>query len=390
MIVRCMLLVAVMVLPSSGGPIASSARADDIVIHAANLYTGTGDVLSPGSVLVRDGRIAEVADAIDAGDRTVLTVESLMPGLVDATATTGLADRDAERTEEITPDVSTLPLVDWRDRGFREALAQGTTTLHLVPGTQNVIAGTACVVKSTATEHGQRVVAPATGLYVSLCEDPTSGNRSRSRPDSIYNRQPTNRMGVIWIWRSELSRAAMSEDGIPQLQQVLQGDVPVFCVSRTVHDIRAALSVADEFEIQPVIVGGHEAWRCVDELAGRNTAIVMQRIAPWSSRGDERTETCAETTRRLAEAGIPFCLSEGNLLDQARFAVRFGLDESVALQAITSAPARILKIDDRVGSIATGRDADFVALTGDPFEFTTAIDWVMVDGVLHDQQETGR
>ena len=89
---------------------------------------------------------------------------------------------------------------------------------------------------------------------------------------------------------------------------------------------------------------------------------------------------------RLQEAGVTFCLSGGDLLEQARFAVRFGLTQEAAIAAITSSPAKILKLDDHVGTIATGKDADFVALDGNPLEFTTAVEWVMVNGVIQFEQ----
>ena len=74
-------------------------------------------------------------------------------------------------------------------------------------------------------------------------------------------------------------------------------------------------------------------------------------------------------------------MSGPNLLEQARFAVRFGLPVDDALRAITIEPARILGIEDRVGSLAVGRDADLVVLDGDPFEFTTNVQAVIVDGI---------
>ena len=89
---------------------------------------------------------------------------------------------------------------------------------------------------------------------------------------------------------------------------------------------------------------------------------------------------------KLNKAGVPFCLSGGDLLNQARFAVRYGLPKADALKAITASPASILKINDQVGAIAAGKDADFVALNGDPLEFTTAIQWVMVNGQIQFEQ----
>ena len=90
---------------------------------------------------------------------------------------------------------------------------------------------------------------------------------------------------------------------------------------------------------------------------------------------------------RLEEAGVTFALAGDGLLNQARWARRFGVSESVALAAITSRPAEILGISDRVGRIAPGLDADLVALGGTPLQATTALEWVMIDGIVQIKTE---
>ena len=93
---------------------------------------------------------------------------------------------------------------------------------------------------------------------------------------------------------------------------------------------------------------------------------------------------------RLHEADVSFCFSGSGLLNQARFAVRFGLPKPAALQAMTSDAAEILGVGDKVGTISIGKAADLVALSGDPLEFTTPIQWVMVDGVIQFEESDNR
>src|SRR5437879_5204793 len=137
----------------------SRARADDVLITAAKVYTMTGPPLAPGAVLVSNGKIVQVgakltpptgAKVIDLGSGV------LMPGLIDAYSHTGIAGSPEEMTREVTPDYRVLAAVDWKSRAFREALAEGTTTLGLAPGTDGVFAGLSCAVKTAGT---QRVLA---------------------------------------------------------------------------------------------------------------------------------------------------------------------------------------------------------------------------------------
>ncbi len=380
---------AVVIATLVAGLCASAVHAADgkLIIKADRLVTGTGEVLEPGQVAVEDGRIVAVGAEVLLEGAEVHTVPVLMPGLVDAYSHDGLL-QTSERTREFTPELRMNGMINWRDRAFVEHLSGGTTTLHIAPGTDNVFAGIACAAK-TAGAVEDRILAKETGLFLSACEDPQSGNGARSRPDSIYIRQPTNRMGVVWILRSHFFLAAQEPGPDPGLQVVaaaMKGQYKPFAVSRTHHDMLAALEVSRKFGMTPVIVGGQESWRIIDDLRESQTSVVLGRLQPGADSGVERTRLCENTAGRLHAAGVPFCLSQGNLLDQARFAVRNGLPPEAAIAAITSEPARILGVQDRVGSVAEGLDADFVALSGDPLEFTTAIRWVMVDGVVQYKQ----
>ncbi len=96
--------------------------------------------------------------------------------------------------------------------------------------------------------------------------------------------------------------------------------------------------------------------------------------------GPERTELKWNTIQSLADANIPVAIAGDQLLQQARFARRFGMDAEQALMAITSRPAEILGVGERVGRIQVGFDADLVAFRGEPLQATSAIQWVMIDG----------
>jgi imidazolonepropionase-like amidohydrolase len=252
----------------------------------------------------------------------------------------------------------------------------------IVPGTDNVIAGLSCIVK-TAGEKSKRVVKPDHALVVTLASDPVLGNNSRNRPDSIYNRQPTNRMGVVWILRSELAQAKQSPSKErTALREALAGTRPVVCVSRSDSDLIAALRLRQEYPMKLTFAGGQEAYKLRSALAAAKVPVLLGPLTTAAGAGPEGTETVLNLAGTLQEAEIPFALTGGNLLDQARLAVRFGLPKDAALSAITATPAKLLGLEIRLGTIAVGRDADLVALTGDPFELTTRIRWTMIDGVI--------
>lgn len=370
-----------------------------LLIRAKHIYSADGLSGEPGEILVKDGKIAFVGESIELGlPAEIIEVDSVMPGLVNLYSSAGLSGGSSEVSREVTPTFATYPSIDWTARDFLEAIDQGVTTVQVLPATESVFSGLASVVK-TAGEEQQRTIVENGSLLVAVCSDPTSGNRSRSRPDSIYVRQPTNRMGVVWIVRSTLHRVAngkLTDAADPKtpviLSEILAGERQVISVSRTDYDIRSALDLGDEFGFKPTIYGGDEAYRIIDELKERKPKIVYTAITTSSSprglRGDERTELRWNVLGQLADAEIEFCLAGDDLLEKARFAIRYGLSADTALRSITLGPAEMLGLQDKIGSITVGKDADLVALTGSPEKTTSRVAWTMVDGKVYGNVET--
>lgn len=380
-------------------PFAMAQESQRTLIRAKQIYTVAGDVIAPGEVLVVDGKVSFVGPSIELGlPAETVEVDTLIPGIVNAYGSYGLSGGDAEVSREVTPDFDTLSAVDWDSVEFREALDEGVTSSQIMPATESVFAGFACLVKTAGDSTAARVLNREQGVVLAMSSDPTSRNRSRTRPDSIFVRQPTNRMGVVWIIRNALHQANQGEAAKrldPRSREVLAGMVagsrPVLSVSRTDFDIRAAMDLGNEFGFKPVIYGGDEVYRMVDEFRGFDTGLVYTAMTAGTSRaalrGPEGTDRRWNVPGLLRDAGVTFCLGGDSLLDQARFAVRYGLSDADALQAITLAPARFLAASDRLGSIETGKDADLVALSGPPMQATSAVLWTMVNGQIYGKDE---
>lgn len=371
------------------------------LIKAKHVVTIDGDVLSPGQVLIQDGKILAVGEAI-ASDNIgrIVEVDTLMPGIINVASRAGLRGGGAEVSREVTPEFDTASTIDWRARDFAEAVDQGVTTVQVLPETESVFSGFACVLK-TAGEEEQRVLNAEQGVVLAISSDPTSRNRSRSRPDSIYVRQPTNRMGVVWIIRNTLHQTQLgnASDALDPkttkiLQGILDGSHPVLSVSRTDYDIRSALELGSNYGFLPSVYGGDEVYRMVDEFKASGAQLAYTALttnsAGRSLRGDEGTELRWNVPGKLHAAGVSFCLAGDNLLDQAQFAVRFGLPREAALAAITLKPAEFLKLGGQLGSITAGKQADLIALSGDPLQPTSTVKWTMVGGKIYGNFESNK
>lgn len=377
-----MAMVAVVATPL----FAEEGKSSATLYKASKVYTMDGDPISPGQVLVVDGKIKAVGGSVDLGGAEPNTIDLgensvLMPGLVDAYSQTPLSSTGMDEiTSEVTLDFQAIHSIDWDKNSLRQQLHSGTTTVNASPGTQNVMGGTAAIVKTM--DHGETVLVEDGAMLAAMCNDPASRNFSRSRPDTIYVRQPTNRMGVVWILRNTFSKAERStdENDYKKLKEAVAAKRPLMMVSRMSYDIVTVGTLADEFGFKPILVGGEEAYKVKEELVERKYPLVLKYDNPGTTRGAEGSELCWNNPGILADAGLTFAIAGDNLLEKARFARRFGLDADVALASITSTPAEIIGVSDRVGKIAAGYDADLIALTGEPLELTTSIRWVMVNG----------
>ncbi len=371
-------------------PTPEVGEADQWLIEADVLYTmRETEPLRPGRVLVQGGRVVAVGAELESSTARMVKVPCLMPGLIDAASTIGSQPADDEVTDEITPELDVTQSLDLEDASFLQALAEGITTVHITPGTSNVFCGQSGLVKAAGPD-GPQIWQRQIAGFMAICSDPTARNRSRGRPDSIYMRQPTNRMGVVWMVRAQLDKALRSEQLEPRLrlpsvrqaalERLLLDEQLTMTVARTSHDLLTVLELAEEFGFQPTIVGGDESYLVLDQLVAAQVPVIYTAMTTGSLVGRERTNLRWNVPGKLAERDIRFALAEGRLLEQAQFAVRFGCSRPAALQAITRWPAELLGVGDQVGSIAAGYAADLLALSGDPLEMTSRPLWTMVDG----------
>ncbi|KPK78186.1 MAG: hypothetical protein AMJ79_00435 [Phycisphaerae bacterium SM23_30] len=372
-------------------------RADDLVIRAGAVYTMTGEPLRPGAVLISNGKIVRVARSVSApeGAQVIdLGSAALMPGMINGLARMGVVGGSAEFTSEITPDFPVLSSVDLNHRSFKTAVRDGITSVCLHPGSDNIVAGLSAVVKTAGDDLKQRIVKKDSGLLIIVGSEPAARNRRDVGPTgTIYSRLPTTRMGLVWVLRETMLKA--KEDRPPELARLndaLDKKLPLYVESKNFYDLTTVLTLSEEFSFEPILFSADESFKVAEQLAGKKVSIILGPLSSASpgvgvaggrgGRGGGVGESSWSKADVLHKAGIKFALSGEGMLPQARFAVRCGLPADAALSAVTRTPAEILGIDDRVGTIAAGRDADLVALSGEPLSLTTKIRWVMVDGVI--------
>ncbi|HHV76448.1 MAG TPA: amidohydrolase [Syntrophothermus lipocalidus] len=375
-----------------------------LAIRGGRVYTmSAAGVLNNATVLIDGDRIKAVGfdveipagcEVIEAADKHVC------PGLIDAHCHLGLeeevyrveGDDLNETTDPLTPYLMALDGINFWDIGFTDAVRAGVTTVLVLPGSANVIGGQAALLKTWGPRPLDMVYRSSWGLKAALGENP-------KRVYGSQNKAPRTRMASAAMLREAFYVAAKSLDQPKDLKakdefeqmplgKVLQRKMPLYIHVHRADDILTALRLKDEFGIDMVIQHGTEAFMVADELAARGVKVALGPLLVNRAKV-ELKEVSFRNARRLHEAGVEFCFITDHpvipiqyLSVCAGLAVREGLDEEVAMAAITSRAAVILGMQDEIGTIEEGKKADIVIFSHHPLEIKARAEAVLVGGRL--------
>ncbi|MGI9013205.1 MAG: amidohydrolase family protein [Phycisphaerales bacterium] len=328
--------------------------------------------------------------------------EALVSGLVDG----GSGPSLTEGSSEVVPNTFIIDSVNFASPDFDRLVRGGVTTVFASPDSAAVIGPRGAVVK-TAGPLSERVLNDAADVKATIGNEPSrSGgfNRTPNRGGvSLRARRPNSRMGVVWVFRKAFIDAESTENGrwlsgadqatpeaLDMVSEIRAGAVPLRIQARTQRDILTAIRVADEFGLSFTLLEGTEAYECLNELRAKSIPVVFGPVYEDATgiraRSGEADESRLSTMRQLLDAGITTALSaqdlreEDGLARQAMYAMRAGLTREEALRAVTLTPAEMLGIDDQLGSIETGKQADLILWSGEPFDATSQPLTVFVNG----------
>lgn len=374
----------------------------EFVVRAQTIYTVSGPVLKNAALVIENGRIKKIFTEpyTPPSDAEVLSAPVVMPAFIDAFSKIGLAEPVNEESSEVTPDLRVSEVFSpWR-KEVRVALWRGITLAHVEPGERNVVGGFCALVRTWGKTRKGSVLNPKASLKAVLGMEPTFGNRGYgwAPPQDIFFRRPTTRMAVARLFRDSLRRGkeAISKKRLSAeehvLLEVVKGKLPLRVHAGRVLDIRIAVREKEKYGLHLILEDAWEAYKVADIIAKEKIPVVLTPDAVGLRLNDppgERRLNCASVLERrgivlaFGTAGVDVDL---RLL--ASTAVRYGLSEKGALQALTLNAARILGIADQWGSIAPGKRADLVLLNGPPLSLSTRILYVIGEGrIVYPQKE---
>jgi len=386
-------------------PAFDPVSASTLVVKGQTVHTMNGDSLENGVVVIEDGKITAVGTAgtvaVPAGAE-VVEAAVVTPGLIDAHSVVGLAgylnqDHDQDQRETsapIQPELRAIDAYNARERLVEWVRSFGVTTLHTGHGPGSLVSGQTLIAKTRGDTVDEAVVVPEAMIAATLGEGATVSD----------GKSPGTRSKAVAMLRGELIKArdyaakqTEAEAGkepernlrSEALARVLSGELPLLVTVNRHQDIMSALRVQQEFGFRLVLDSAADAHLLVDEIAAAGVPVIVH--ATMARASGERENASMETAAVLSEAGIPVALQSGYegyvpktrvVLFEAAIAAANRLGFDGALASITIDAARVLGLEDRVGSIEVGKDGDLALYDGDPFEYTSHCLGTVIEGEL--------
>lgn len=417
----------------------AQTRAETFAITNAQIATVSGPNLSRGTIVVRNGLIESVGEnAKVPADARIIDGAGLIvyPGFFDAYTSLGLGAAPIAATPQrgqgqplqiqiaqaatpasnsnypngLQPEGNVVEQLRAGEAQFETNRSAGFTTVLTVPR-EGIFNGQSAVINLAGDSVSEMVVRAPFAEHVTFTTLRTGGF-------------PTSLMGTFAALRQMLLDAQRFQEirkmydknprGIKRPEAdvslaavipILNGEMPVVFNANTENEIIRALNLAREFNLKVIIAGGQEAWKVADRLKAQNVPVLLslnypKRTAAASPEADAdslqilrlRAET-PKGAQRLAQAGVKFAFQSGGMTNindffaNASKSVENGLSKDAALRAMTLSAAEILGVDNRLGSIETGKIANLVVSRGDILSKDKTITHVFVDGKLFEQKE---
>lgn len=354
-----------------------------------------------GSLLIEDGKIAAIGTDLEVTENCeVIDAEEgiILPGIIDAHNHIGIFESgigDAgvdgnESVEAITPHLRAIDGIYPLDAEFRHSYMNGVTCVATGPGSSNPIAGQFVAMKTVGKIMDKMIIKSPLAMKVAFGENPKNAHGSKGR-------MPATRMGTAaiireWLYKAKEyggKREGAFDIKLEALLPVIDKEIPLKAHAHRADDIMTALRIAEEFDIDITLDHCSEGHLIADELATtRQRGVILGPFGGFPHK-NEVINQGVESAAILYEAGVKIAIMTdlpamhtSNLVVCAGMCHRAGLPVIEALKSITINAAEILGLEERIGSLEVGKDADIAIFTKNPVtEMLAKCTHTFVDGI---------
>lgn len=367
-----------------------------ILLYGGIAHIGNGEVIENSLIILEGGKILTIEDAsnirIDISDAEYFDVigKHVYPGFILPNTTLGLADIDAVRATrdfdevgEFNPHIRSVIAYNTDSPVIPTVRTNGVLISQITPR-GGVISGTSSIVELDAWNYEDALYKEDDAVHINWPEKRFSfvEHDHKKNHDDEYENDLSEIKNFFSQAKSYASSSRKKTDlPLEAMKGVFTGSKQLFIHVRTVKGIKSAVLFAKNLKLDNfVLVGADDAWRVADFLAENEVPVVLNRIHRLPMRKNEDVDVAYKTPKILQDAGVLFCLDyEGdmermgarNLPFSAGTSVAFGLSKEEALMSITLNSARILKVENTLGSLEEGKDATIIVSEGDALNMMT-------------------
>ena len=372
-----------------------------LLVKNGNLYTMENEEPINADLFVSNGKIAEIGKNIEVSDDVKIidaTGMNVFPGFIDAHSHLGICEEKAsaqvdesnENTNPIMPAVRGIDGVNPMDSAFHNALASGITGVMVGPGSANPIGGQFAFIKTHGRCIDDMVVLAPAAIKIAFGENPMTNY-------GLNGNTPSCRMGTASMIREELFRAKQYFENennqekdflLESYRDLFDGKIPLKAHVHRADDILTAIRIAKEFGLSLTLDHCTEGHLIAEKIAESGfPAIVGPSLASRNKK--EVSQSDFKTAGILKKTGVSVAITTDHPVSRIQYlplcaalAAKEGLGEFDALKAITIDAAKICRVDNRLGSLEVGKDADFVIFEGSPFDIFSRAFVTIIDGKI--------
>ncbi len=385
--------------PNVGYGYASKPRAETLLFRNATVWTGSdAGIMENTDVLVRDGKISKIGKDLNSGRAKVIdaTGKHLTAGIIDEHShIAGLAINEAGHNS--SAEVKMTDVVDHEDMDIYRNLAGGVTTIQLLHGSANPIGGQSAILKLKWSESADNMVFPNSPKFIKFA----LGENVKQSNWQSFARFPQTRMGVEQVFINYFQRAkeyeALKNSGNPYrvdeelevISEILNGERFISCHSYVQSEINMLMKVAEKFDFK-VNTFTHilEGYKVADKMAEHG--VGGSTFSDWWAYKFEVNDAIPYNAAIMAEQGVVVAINSDDaemsrrLNQEAAKTIKYGgMSEEEAWKTVTINAAKLLHIDERVGSIEIGKDADLVLWNNHPMSVYAKAEKTIIEGAVY-------
>jgi imidazolonepropionase-like amidohydrolase len=381
-------------------PTPAAVQTEAITLQGGRLHVGNGVVIEKSTIIFENGKISSVGNYSTNTKGKVIDVsgKDIYPGLIATSSELGLveieavrATRDVNEVGLMNPNVRTAIAYNTDSRTTPTVRFNGVLSTQVTPNSGR-ISGTSSVMQMDAwnwedallKDDGVWIDFPNLFSYSGWWAEPGGFEK---------NKEYDNQLNELKSFLIESKTYCEKKDASPinlkyeAMRGVFSGALNLYIRANGIKEMKASIAMCEELNVKPVIVGADDAYMMADELAAKKIPVILNKCHALPSRSDDDIQQNYKTPTVLQKAGVLFCISISgswqtrNLAFEAGTAAAFGLSKEEALAAITSNPAKILKLDNVLGTIETGKNATLLVCGGDIFDMRSSIiDYAFIEG----------